>query len=109
MFCSAKLIRLFKSTKKIVRFVIILSGQTGRVNINEVRLKRAEERTSSKKKTKREKCKMQKCTGITFLHVGRVHYYIRDNTPNGDTNTDNTNIDYDDEAIPLDLSMVICC
>ena len=41
---------------------------------------------------------MQKCTGITFLHVGRVHYYIRDNTPNGDTNTDNTNIDYDDEA-----------
>ena len=39
---------------------------------------------------------MQKCTGITFLHVGRVHYYIRDNTPNGDTNTDNTNIDYDE-------------
>ena len=27
---------------------------------------------------------MQKCSGITFLHVGRVHYYIRDNTPNGD-------------------------
>ena len=26
-----------------------------------------------KKKTKREKCKMQKCSGITFLHVGRVH------------------------------------
>ena len=52
---------------------------------------------------------MQNCSGITFLHVGRVHYYIRDNTPNGDTNTDNTNIDYDDEAIPLDLSMVICC
>ena len=46
-----------------------LAKQAG-VNINEIRLKRAEERKSSKKKTKREKCKMQKCTGITFLHVG---------------------------------------
>ena len=37
-------------------------------------------------------------SGPLFHMQARVHYYIRDNTPNGDTNTDNTNIDYDDEA-----------
>ena len=38
-------------------------------------------------------------SGITFPHVdARVHYYIRENTVNDATNTDNTNIDCDDEA-----------
>ena len=37
-------------------------------------------------------------SGPFFRMQARVHYYIRDNTPNGDTNTDDTNIDYDDEA-----------
>ena len=44
-------------------------------------------------------CKCSNVQGDTFPQAGaRVHYYIRDNTPNGDTNTDDTNIDYDDEA-----------
>ena len=40
---------------------------------------------------------MQKCTGITFLHVGaRTLLYKGYPPPNGDTNTDNTNIEYDE-------------
>ena len=39
----------------------------------------------------------------------RTLLYKGYNTPNGDTNTDNTIIDYDNKAIPFDLSMVICC
>ena len=64
-------------------------------NIDEVRLKRAEDRQKQK-----EKCSnVQIFTGATFPHVGtRVHYYIRENTVNDTTNTDNTNIDCDDEA-----------
>ena len=32
-------------------------------------------------------------------HAGaRVHYYIKENTGNDETNTENTNIDCDDEA-----------
>ncbi|MCI7045983.1 MAG: hypothetical protein MR968_06920 [Prevotella sp.] len=64
-------------------------------NIDEVRLKRAEDRQKQK-----EKCSnVQIFTGATFPHVGaRVHYYIRENTVNDATNTDNTNIDCDDEA-----------
>ena len=44
-------------------------------------------------------CKCSNVQGDTFPQAGaRVHYYIRDNTLNGATIIDNTNIDYYDEA-----------
>ena len=64
-------------------------------NIDEVRLKRAEDRQKQK-----EKCSnVQIFTGVALPHAdARVHYYIKENTGNDETNTENTNIDCDDEA-----------
>ena len=64
------------------------------VNIDEVRLKRAEERRKQREKL----ANLQTCTGATFPHVRRVHYYNRENAPNGATNTRNANMNYDDET-----------
>ena len=47
------------------------------VNIDEVRLKRAEERRKQREKL----ANLQTCTGATFPHVRRVHYYNRENAP----------------------------
>ena len=79
---------------KHIASAFYMAKQAG-VNIDEVRLKRAEDRQKQK-----EKCSnVQIFTGDTFPHVGtRVHYYIRENTVNDATNTHNTNIDCDDEA-----------
>ena len=48
----------------------------------------------------REKCSnVQIFTGVSLPHAGtRVHYYIKENTGNDETNTENTNIDCNDEA-----------
>ena len=48
----------------------------------------------------REKCSnVQIFTGVSLPHAdARVHYYIKENTGNDETNTENTNIDCDDEA-----------
>ena len=79
---------------KHIASAFYLAKQAG-VNIDEVRLKRAEERRKEREKN----AKMQYCSGITFPQAGeRVHYYNRENAPNGATNTRNANIDYDDEA-----------
>ena len=79
---------------KHIASAFYLAKQAG-VNIDDVRLKRAEDRQKQ-----REKCSnVQIFTGDTFPHVGtRDHYYIREKTVNDATNTDNTNIDCDDEA-----------
>ena len=45
------------------------------VNIDEVRLKIAEERRKQREKL----ANLQTCTGATFPHVRRVHYYNREN------------------------------
>ena len=38
------------------------------------------------------------CSGPSFPHTGaRVHYYNREDAPNGANNTRNANMDYDDE------------
>ena len=50
---------------KHIASAFYLAKQAG-VNIDEVRLKRAEERRKQREKN----AKMQNCTGITFLHVG---------------------------------------
>ena len=77
---------------KHIASAFYLAKQAG-VNIDDVRLKRAEDRQKQ-----REKCSnVQIFTGDTFPHVGtRDHYYIREKTVNDATNTDNTNIDYDE-------------
>ena len=79
---------------KHIASAFYLAKQAG-VNIDDVRLKRAEDRQKQ-----REKCSnVQIFTGDTFPHVGtRDHYYIREKTVNDATNTDNNNIDCDDEA-----------
>ena len=64
-----------------------LEKQAG-VNIDEVRLKRAEERRKQREKL----ANLQTCTGITFPQGVRVHYYNRENAPNGTNNTRNANI-----------------
>ena len=65
------------------------------VNIDEVRLKRAEERRKQREKL----ANLQTCTGGTFPRGGAcVHYYNRENTINNATNTRNANMNYDDEA-----------
>ena len=79
---------------KHIASAFYLAKQAG-VNIDEVRLKRAEERRKQREKL----ANLQTCTGDTFPRGGAcVHYYIRENTVNDATNTDNTNIDCDDEA-----------
>ena len=79
---------------KHIASAFYLAKQAG-VNIYEVRLKRAEERRKQREKL----ANLQTCTGGTFPRGGAcVHYYIRENTVNDATNTDNTNIDCDDEA-----------
>ena len=59
MFCTAKLIILFKSTKLFVRFVIILSGQTGRGKHQ--RGKTQKSRRKNKQQEENKERKMQKC------------------------------------------------
>ena len=72
-----------------------LAKQAG-VNIDEVRLKRAEERRKQREKL----ANLQTCTGGTFPRGGAcVHYYNRENTINNATNTRNANMNYDDEAL----------
>ncbi|MCI6460904.1 MAG: YfjI family protein [Prevotella sp.] len=79
---------------KHIASAFYLAKQAG-VNIDEVRLKRAEERRKQREKNS----KIQYFTGDTFPQVGaRVHYNNRENAPYGATNTRNANIDYDDEA-----------
>ena len=79
---------------KHIASAFYLAKQAG-VNIDEVRLIRAEERRKEREKN----AKMQKCTGATFPRGGAcVHYYNRENTVNNATNTRNANMDYDDEA-----------
>ena len=78
---------------KHIASAFYLAKQAG-VNIDEVRLKRAEERRKQREKL----ANLQTCTGGTFPHTGaRVHYYNRENAPNGANNTRNANMDYDDE------------
>ena len=74
---------------KHIASAFYLAKQAG-VNIDEVRLIRAEER-----RKQREKCSnVQIFSGITFPHVGtRVHYYMGGNAPNGANNTRNANMD----------------
>ena len=62
---------------KHIASAFYLAKQAG-VNIDEVRLKRAEERIKQ-----REKCaNVQMCSGITFPQAGaRVHYYIIEKMP----------------------------
>ncbi|MDD6817236.1 MAG: hypothetical protein PUD88_01485, partial [Prevotellaceae bacterium] len=79
---------------KHIASAFYLAKQAG-VNIDEVRLIRAEERIKQREKNS----KIQYFTGITFPHTGAsVHYYNRENAPNGANNTRNANMDYDDEA-----------
>ena len=62
---------------KHIASAFYLAKQAG-VNIDEVRLKRAEERIKQREKN----AKMQYCSGITFPQAGeRVHYYIRKMPP----------------------------
>ena len=71
-----------------------LEKQAG-VNIEEVRLKRAEERRKQREKLSN----FQYFTRTTFPQVGaRVHYNNRENAPNGANNTRNANMDYDDDG-----------
>ena len=79
---------------KHIASAFYLAKQAG-VNIDEVRLKRAEERIKQ-----REKCaNVQMCSGPSFPHTGaRVHYYNREDAPNGANNTRNANMDYDDDG-----------
>ena len=79
---------------KHIASAFYLAKQAG-VNIDEVRLKRAEERRKQREKNS----KIQYFTGDTFPQVGaRVHYNNRENAPYGATNTRNANMNYDDEA-----------
>ena len=79
---------------KHIASAFYLAKQAG-VTIDEVRLKRAEERRKQREKNS----KIQYFTGTTFPHTGAsVHYYNRENAPHGATNTRNANMDYDDEA-----------
>ena len=59
MFCTAKLIILFKSTKLFVRFVIILSGQTGRGKHQRGKTQKSIRKNKQKEENKERK--MQKC------------------------------------------------
>ena len=62
---------------KHIASAFYLAKQAG-VNIDEVRLKIAEERRKQREKN----AKMQYCSGITFPQAGeRVHYYNRENAP----------------------------
>ena len=61
---------------KHIASAFYLVKQAG-VNIDEVRLKRAEERRKQREKL----ANLQTCTGATFPHVRRVHYYNRENAP----------------------------
>ena len=68
---------------KHIASAFYLAKQAG-VNIDEVRLKRAEERRKQREKNS----KIQYFTGATFPQVGaRVHYNNRENAPNGANNT----------------------
>ena len=79
---------------KHIASAFYLAKQAG-VNIDEVRLKRAEERRKQREKL----ANLQTCTGGTFPRGGAcVHYYNRENTINNATNTRNANMNYDDEA-----------
>ena len=79
---------------KHIASAFYLAKQAG-VNIDEVRLKRAEERRKQREKL----ANLQTCTGGTFPRGGAcVHYYNRENTVNNATNTRNANMNYDDEA-----------
>ena len=76
-----------------------LSGQQTGVNID-VRLKRAEER----QKQRGDNAIAPKCSNVQnvqwtiFPHAGARTLLYKGNTLYGAANTDNTNIDYDDEA-----------
>ena len=71
-----------------------LAKQAGE-NIDEVRLKRAEERRKEREKLSN----FQYFTRTTFPQVGaRVHYNDRENASNGANNTRNANMDYDDDG-----------
>ena len=61
---------------KHIASAFYLAKQAG-VNIDEVRLKRAEERRKQREKL----ANLQTCTVATFPHVRRVHYYNRENAP----------------------------
>ena len=79
---------------KHIASAFYLAKQAG-VNIDEVRLKRAEER----KKQREKNSKIQYFTGDTFPQVGaRVYYNNRGTAPYGANNTRNANMNYDDEA-----------
>ena len=76
-----------------------ISGQQTGVNID-VRLKRAEER----QKQRGDNAIAPKCSNVQnvqwtiFPHAGARTLLYKGNTLYGATNTDDTNIDYDDEA-----------
>ncbi len=72
------------------------------VNIDEVRLKKAEDRQQQREKEQKQrggKCaNVQMCTSDTFPHVGARVHYIRGASPSTSQPPGNTNINYDDEA-----------
>ena len=79
---------------KHIASAFYLAKQAG-VNIDEVRLKRAEERRKEREKLSN----FQTFSGPSFPHADAcVHYYSGEDAPYGATNTRNANIDYDDEA-----------